>query len=244
VNESYIETEIRQVSSFERVSILGNTCRAQVFINQGEQEGLTIEAPPAYLDRLRSEVKDGKLTVRLHGSWRQELVDALTTCLNRPHIVYRLNVRRLNSLEVQCAYRVQASRIETLHLRLRLNGTGNFKLEQLSAQSLDVHHSGAGILSISGQVEGQSIVIDGAGSYLALGLDSQQARVRLSGAGLARVRVRRKLDARLSGVGILEYSGSPTVSKRISGSGRVVRIANAGEQDHEPSNEYGTSLKA
>jgi hypothetical protein len=230
MNTTHIQAETRQVSSFDRVSIRGNTCSAQLFISQGEQEDLTIEAPPEYLNRLHSQVKDGKLTVRLRGSWLQELEDALTTCMNRPHIVYHLKVCELTSLEVQCAYRVHASRIETPYLRLRLNGTGDFKLDWLSAESMQVHHSGTGTLRISGQVEQQSVVLDGVGSYLALGLESRRARVRLSGAGLARVRVSEELDASLRGVGALEYSGQPRISQRISGAGRVVHIVNASEQ--------------
>jgi hypothetical protein len=230
MNTTHFQTEIRQVSGFEQVSIRGNTCSAQLFINQGEQEGLTIEAPPEYLNRLHSQVKDGKLTLRLRGSWLQELEDALTTCMNRPHIVCHLKVRELTSLEVQCAYRVHASRIETQHLCLRLNGVGDFKLEWLSAESLEVQHSGTGTLRVSGQVEQQSVVLDGVGSYLALGLESRRARVHLSGAGLARVRVSEELDASLRGVGILEYNGQPRVSQRISGAGRVVPIVYASEQ--------------
>jgi hypothetical protein len=230
MNTTHIQTETRKVSGFERVSIRGNTCSAQLFLTQSEQEGLTIEAPPEYLNRLHSQVKDGKLTVRLRGSWLQELEDALATCMNRPHIVYHLKVRELTFLEVQCAYRVHASRIETQHLRLRLNGAGDFKLNWLLAESLEVHHSGTGTLRISGQVEQQSVVIDGLGSYLALGLESRRARVRLNGAGLARVRVSEELDANLRGVGVLEYNGQPRVSQRISGPGRVVHIANVSEQ--------------
>jgi len=150
---------------------------------------LIIEAPPEYLNRLHSQVEDGKLTVRLRGSWLQELEDALATCMNRPHIVYHLKVRKLTSLEV--------------------------------------HHSRTGTLRISGQVEQQSVVLDGVGSYLALGLGSQRTHVRLYGAGLARVLASEQLDASLRGVGVLEYSGHPAVNPRISGPGRVVHIDSA-----------------
>jgi hypothetical protein len=229
VNKRYTQTETRQISDFDQVSIKGNTCSAQVLITQGQQEGLTIEAPPEYLDRLRSEVKDRKLTVRLQDSWLQELEDALATCLNRPHILYRLTVRQLTYLEVQCAYIVHSSRIETPHLHAKLNGTGDFKLDWLWAETLEVHHSGSGTMRISGQVEEQTVVLNGVGSYLAPRLDSQRALVRISGTGLARIQVSQTLDARLRGVGILEYSGHPTVSKRISGPGQVLHIADVGK---------------
>lgn len=224
MNKTHTETETRQISDFDQVSIQGLAYSAQLIISQGEQEELTIEAPPDYLDRLRSEVKDRKLTVRLRGGWLQELEDALATCLNRPHIVYRLKVRELSHLEVQCAYSIHASRIETPHLHIKLSGSGDFKLDWLVAETLEVHHSGCGTMRISGKVEEQTVVLNGVGSYIAPSLDSQRARVRMTGTGLARIQVSRALDAVLRGVGSLEYIGNPAVSKRISGPGQVLHI--------------------
>lgn len=224
MDRAYTETETRQVCDFDQVSIRGNTCNAQILICQGEQEGLAIEAPPEYLRRLRSEVKHGKLSVRLQGSWLQELEEVLATCLNKPHIVFRLQVRRLTSLEVQCAYSVHAPRIETAHLQIKLNGAGDFKLDWLETERLEVHHSGSGTMRICGQVEEQYIVLNGVGDYMAGGLDSQYAQVRIHGAATARMQVNQALDASLRGIGILEYSGGAVVRKHISGMGKVMFI--------------------
>ena len=226
----YTETESRQVGGFDKVLIKGNTCSAQLFITQGEQEALTIEAPPEYMHRLRSEVKDGKLTVRLHGSWLQELEDALTTCVNRPHICYRLLVTQLTSLEVQCADKIYIPGLETPYLQLKLNATGDFRLDNLSTDKLDVSHSGSGCLRIAGQVEEQVVVLNGVGSYIARDLISQRARVRMAGTSSAIIRVSQVLDATLRGVGILEYSGHPIVSKRIYGPGQVLRVPDIRER--------------
>lgn len=230
MNKPYIETETRQILDFDKVSIKGNTCSAQLFITQSQQEGLIIEAPPEYLARLRSEVKDRKLTVRLQGSWLQELEDALSTCLDRPQIIYRLTVRKLTYLEVQCAYSVHSSRIETPHLHVKLKGTGDFKLDWLTAETLEVHHFGSGVMRISGQVERQIVELNGAGSYIAPTLESLHARVRMRGVGTAQVHVNQSLEASLRGVGSLKYSGHPTVSKRIFGPGQVLRVANVSEE--------------
>lgn len=225
-----IQTETRQVSGFERVSIRGLTCSAQLTLTQGEREGLTVSAPPEYLQRLRSEVKDRKLTIRLAGNWLQELEYALTNWLNKPPILYRLDVRELTYLEVQCAYLVHAPRIETPHLIVKLNGDGDFRLDWLSAERLEVHHSGSGMLRISGQVEEQSVVLNGVGSYMAPKLDSQLARVRMRGVSSARMHVNQSLDATLHGVGVLEYSGTADVHKRISGPGQILHIAKRREE--------------
>lgn len=216
--------ETRPVSDFDRVSVRGNTCSAQLFITQGEQESLTIEAPPDYLRRLHSGVKDGRLSVRLEGSWLQELGDALATGFNRPPIIIHLGVRELKALEVQCASMVDLARLETPQLALKLNGAGDFRLNGLESGRLEVHHTGTGVLQISGRVEEQVIVLNGVGSYHASGLDSQCTSIRMAGTGFARIRASQTLDVTLRGPGILEYSGHPTIIRRISGLGRIIHI--------------------
>jgi hypothetical protein len=220
MNETH--TQNRPVSDFNQVSIRGNTCSAQLILTQGEYEGLMIEAPPEYLHRIHSDVKNRKLTIRLEGSWLQELEDAISSCLNKPHIVYRLTVRELTYLAVQCAYSVHLSGLETPHLQVKLNGTGDFRLDWLSAETLEVHHSGSGAMEVSGHVEEQNVTLNGVGSYIAPSLESQHARVRIMGAGTARVHAIQTLDIGLRGVGILEYCGNPAVSRQISGPGQVL----------------------
>lgn len=224
MNSTYAEKVIRQVSGFDQVSIRGNTCSAQVFITQGEGESLAIEAPPDYMSRLHSQVIDGKLTVRLEGSWLQGLQDALATGFNRPQLIYRLGVRQINYLEVQCAYFIHSPKIETPHLRVKLNGTGDFRLDWLSAKTLEVYHSGSGTVQLSGQVDDQTVVLNGIGSYIAPGLDSQRAHVRMTGTGMARIHVDQALDATLRGVGCLEYSGDAIIRTQVSGPGQIFKV--------------------
>jgi hypothetical protein len=222
---SEILTETRDVSGFNQVSIRGNTCSAEVVITQGDREGLTIKAPAEYLRRIQSRVAKGKLTLRLVGTWLEELQDALSTCMNRPKIVYILYVSDLTGLEVQCASIVRVERIETPHLFIKFDGTGDFRLGWLAAESLDVHHSGLGMMRIAGQVEEQSVLLNGVGSYNAAELASQRARVRLTGAGMVRLHVTHSLDATLRGTGSLRYSGNAQVHKHVSGPGQILHVS-------------------
>lgn len=61
---------------------------------------------------------------------------------------------------------------------------------------------------------------------MAFGLDSQRARVRLTWTGRACLHVAQELDATLRGMSLLEYSGEPKVSYRISGTGQVLHRVN------------------
>jgi hypothetical protein len=108
-----------------------------------------------------------------------------------------------------------------------MNVMGGFRLDWLSAESLDLQHAGTGTVRISGQVSEQKIILSGVGSYLAPDLASQRARVHIRGTGIARIQVHQALEATLHGVGVLEYSGNPTVSKRISGVSQIRHIVGA-----------------
>ena len=99
-------------------------------------------------------------------------------------------------------------------------------MDWLLAKRLDVHHNGTGIMRIAGQVDEQTVVLNGVGGYITPGLCSQRARVHMNGTGNVQVHVEQALDATLRGVGILEYSGNPSVNQRISGAGQVLKVAN------------------
>jgi hypothetical protein len=81
--------------------------------------------------------------------------------------------------------------------------------------------SGAGNVKLAGAVETQEITLSGLGNYDAPDLESQAARVRISGAGGTSIWVHDRLDVVISGAGNVEYFGSPEVSKDISGVGNV-----------------------
>jgi len=221
-----IQIENRTVSGFDRVAIRGLTCTAQLFITQGKKEELTIQAPEVYQHRIRSDVEAGKLTIRLEGGWLQELQDALAANLSKPLIIYRLRLRDLTSLDVQCANRIYSPRIETPQLLIKFNGAGEFRLDDLSAKTLEVQHSGSGSIYLSGHVDEQAIQLNGVGCYIAPGLNSQRASVRSSGAGTIRLHVNQEMNANLRGVGILEYSGEAAIRKKISGMSQIVHLKN------------------
>ena len=63
--------------------------------------------------------------------------------------------------------------------------------------------------------------ISGSGTYDGVALDSQDARVGVSGSGRAEVTVTGTLDATISGSGSITYDGGPSVTSEVSGSGSI-----------------------
>ena len=128
-------TESREVSNFDRVFLRDY---GELVITQGEQESLTIETHPDVLPQIKTEVRDGKLDIRIGGSWLDKLGHALSTGLTRQWIKYSLTVKKLTGLEISGAARVKASDIETDRFALKLSGTGQVNIEALSAEVLEV----------------------------------------------------------------------------------------------------------
>jgi len=187
-----------------------------VHIEQGEREGLRIEAEDNLLRYIETEVRGGRLEIAHRRG---------TRLLNTQPIDYWVTVRELDAVSVSGAGNVEVGDVQAGRLTIRLSGAGNVQIADLEAQTLDVTLSGAGGLSVEGgQVERQEVVLSGAGDYRAEDLDSGETTVRLSGLGSATVRVRVRLDVTISGAGSVRYAGNPEVEQQISGVGRVQRI--------------------
>jgi hypothetical protein len=213
-----------EVRDFNEVIVRGDLCSAELVINQGENESLSIEAEPQIVRRLDVAVRNHKLIIRLGGSWLERLVDKLTESLMGPNMVLRLQLRELRSLDVVCVGLVKAPSIETESLWINQGGAGQLAIDDLIAQNLTVDQSGAGVIKIAGQVERQIIRSSGVGRYVAPRLKTQLTEARVTGSSLVQVHARGSLDTVVTGIGRIEYAGNPQVRTRVIGTGSVVRI--------------------
>ncbi len=218
-----VRTETREVSDFDRVTLTGF---GELFITQGDEESLTIEAPQEILDRIRTDVIDGKLILRFSRNWLDWIGDLLTVGFAGKRVKYALTVKQLTSLAIMGACRVQVAEIETDRLALVLSGAGEVIIESLDAEQLNVDLPGAGKIGVAGRVTEQKVTINGAGSYDAPKLESQKVKATLQGLGSATVWAVEELDAKIRGVGSVSYYGAPKVSKEITGPGSVNSLGN------------------
>lgn len=167
-------------------------------ITQTGSESLTIEAEDNIMPLLTSEVHGNSLRIGTE--------PGAHFSPKRP-IRYILTVKDLSAI--------------------RISGAGNVETASLGTPSLRLELSGAGNATCAGEVRSQDIRISGAGSYRGDDLASSTARAVISGTGSAHLRVSERLDARVSGVGSIVYSGNPVVSKSVSGVGRISQRSQA-----------------
>lgn len=213
-----------EVRDFDEVIVRGDLCSAELLIEQGENESLSVEAEPQIMRRLDVTVRNRKLIIRFGGSWLERLVDKLAESLTGPNMVIRLQVRELRSLDVVCVGLVRAPTIETASLWINQGGAGQLFIDDLIAQKLVVDQSGAGMIKIAGRVEKQVVRSNGVGRYAASRLRTQKTEARLTGSSLVQVHARGSLDAVVTGIGRVEYTGDPLVRTRVTGTGSVIRV--------------------
>ncbi|MCL2105835.1 MAG: DUF2807 domain-containing protein [Oscillospiraceae bacterium] len=101
-----------------------------------------------------------------------------------------------------------------------ISGAGTIQGE-VDCERLKVSLSGAGSFKISGQCAQADISLSGAGAFEGKELVAQDARVSVSGVGSVYIYTEKTLDARLSGVGNINYGGNPRITEKKSGLGTL-----------------------
>jgi hypothetical protein len=219
------EAETRQVGEFDRILVLVPNMENELVIRQGERESLVIDGCcPDLLARIKTEVRDGELRIRIAGSWTDLLKDALSTSLTREHIRYTLTVRQLTSLDVDGIMYIKAERLDTERLGLRVRGLGQVDFDSLSAQRLQVDVTGACQVNLRGNVVEQRVIVSGMAGYHAGDLESRKAFIRLNGPGQATVWATDDLEVTISGLGSVAYYGAPRLRQNVMPMGRVVSL--------------------
>jgi hypothetical protein len=113
--------------------------------------------------------------------------------------------------------------IEAEELRINLSGAGAIDLD-IDTRSVKIEMSGAGVIILSGSTDIQEAHLSGAGGLMAEKLQSKECDIHLGGIGGANVYVTEKLEASITGIGGIQYSGNPQlIEKQITGLGKIVR---------------------
>lgn len=203
----------RDVSGFDKIQVDG---AYDLYITQGKEFSLRIEAEPEILEKIQTEVKDGRLKV---GDKKHKIRIGFFKSKARKIYVTLPELKEL-CLNGSSDVRGQ-NKFKTGDLRLEVNGAGDVELE-LEARDVDANIRGAGDIKLKGSADKFDISIAGSGDVSAYDLASQKTTVNISGAGDCRVNASQELAVNIAGSGDVSYQGSPkVVTKNVSGVGRV-----------------------
>lgn len=216
-----MRTEKREVSNFNQISLRGY---GELFITQGEQESLTVQADEDELLNIKTDVVDGKLRINIITDWVEKISSFFSKGFYSQRIRFDLTVKELTNLDIIGAARVNVKGLQGEEFAVRLGGAADITIESLKTERLKAELPGAGLLKIAGKTIDQSVTVSGAGAYEAPHLESQSANIQLTGLGKATVWVVEELEATLIGLGSIEYYGNPKITKSVQGLGSVTGL--------------------
>jgi hypothetical protein len=212
-----LTAEAPPVGPFSRVEVSGH---AHVVLVQGEKEAVTVEASPKAGARVRVRSSNGRLVIDTHDGER-----GINLFGGGRAPTVTIYFRQLEEIELSGAVKVRAEALRADVLRIDASGAATVEIEQLQVRALVFEASGAIKAELAGTATEQETSISGAAVYRADKLKSQSASISVSGAGKAIVNAERKLDAKITGAGVVEYIGDPAVTQRVSGAGKITRRA-------------------
>lgn len=203
-------TEERHVPSLKDVSL---SIPAEVYLYQGDNEELVIDAQANILDIIETEVRGKELKIKFQngiGVSRHEKIKVYITSpdFSRIHITGSGDI-------------YNETPIVTSTMDLKISGSGSIFLNDVETDVLEASISGSGNITVIGNCHDQYLRISGSGDIHNFEMISEETEVQISGSGETEIFTDDYLYAKISGSGKVFYKGNPIVESVISGSGGV-----------------------
>lgn len=219
-DQKYV-TESRQVEGYNQV-ILRSI--GQVIIQQGEKEGLTVEAEKDLMPNIVTVVENEALILDVGRGWYDRLLFGLKLSPVK-HLRYIVHVKQLRAITLAGAGTIEVGELAADRLAIEITGQGQVTIASLAAVGLTATMSGQGTVQLAGQAGDQTIRLNGMGTYDGLELEGKTGQATITGNGTIKLAVEDTLQISITGMGTVEYRGSPKVTQRITGLGAVRQVS-------------------
>ncbi len=190
-----VVTKERQAESFTGIKV---STGIDVFLKQGNNESVSVEADENLQDHIITEVRDGVLNV---------YTDANISSAERKKVY--VTVKELSSARTTSAGDIIGETpFKSDKLTLSASSAGNVKLE-VYAKEINADISSSGDITLAGEADILDADLSSAGDLNAYNLKVREADVNVSSAGDADINVSEKITARASSAGDINYQGNP-----------------------------------
>jgi hypothetical protein len=209
--EGPIVIENRSVTNFNAIS---SDISGDVFVRQDSVFKVEVRGQKNILDKLNTSVSGNQLNIKFDKNTFIGFHSTIELYISCPSIA---------SLELNGSGNLtMMNKCTSTSLNLSLSGSGKLMLTELNTNKLNSAINGSGDIVVqNGWATTFSGAISGSGSIDAMGIETDYAKVEISGSGNARLKVKQQLDIDLSGSGDIYYKGEPALNIKKSGSGKV-----------------------
>ena len=200
--------ETRDVSSFHGIDVGG---AFEVILIKSSEEKVVIEADDNLMASITTKVFGGILEIDKRDNFRSPT-----------ELIVRVYYKSLDRIDISGAASLTSDDIlNAQKLRLEASGASFIKLT-LDIESMVADFSGASKLNFEGNAKNVTLETSGACVYNAFDLETELCKIDASGAAVARVWVKERLELEASGASSVKYKGSPNIDiVRVSGAASV-----------------------
>ncbi len=190
-----VTTKERKAEYFAGVKVSSGI---DVFLKQGNNEAISVEADENLHEYILTEVRDGVLNVYTD-------VNIRDAEMKRVYVT----MKEINSVRTSSAGDVIGEGpVKSDRLRLSASSAGDIKLE-VYVNELDIDISSSGDMTLTGEASELDADLSSAGDLNAYDLKVKEADISVSSAGSADIYVSEKITARASSAGDINYKGNP-----------------------------------
>jgi len=190
-----VVTRERSTESFSGIRV---STGIDVYLKQGNNESLSVEADENLHEYIITEVRQGVLHV---------YTDANIRKAERKRVY--VTMKKIESVKTASAGDVIGeTAIKSDKLELSASSAGDIKLE-VYAREIEVSTSSSGDITLTGEADKLEADLSSAGDLNAYNLKVREANISVSSAGDADIYVTEKLVARASSAGDINYKGNP-----------------------------------
>ncbi|MCX6253122.1 MAG: DUF2807 domain-containing protein [Bacteroidia bacterium] len=184
-----------------------------VYLKQGDNEAISVEADENLHEYILTEVRDGVLNVYTEVNIREA---------ERKRVY--VTMKEVNSVRTSSAGDVFGETpVKSDRLELSASSAGDIKLE-VHAKDIEVDISSSGDITLKGDADMLEADLSSAGDLNAFDLKVREADVSVSSAGDADINVSERITARASSAGDVNYMGDPKyVDAHSSSAGGIHR---------------------
>jgi uncharacterized protein YxeA len=169
-----------------------------VYLKQGNNMSVTVEADENLHEYIITEVRDGILNI---------YTDANIRDAERKRVY--ITMKDVNSVRTTSAGDVIGETpVKTDRLELSASSAGDIKLE-VTANEIKINISSSGNMTLTGEADILKADLSSAGDLNAFNLKVREADISASSAGDADINVTEKITARASSAGDINYMGNP-----------------------------------
>ncbi len=203
----------RSVGEYDYVALAG---WFDLELVDGDEGELTLRGEENLLEYIKTEVKDGKLTIK-----QKKGVNLRPSSWNEG-ITITVPVESVDGVSLSGSGDIVGKTVlKSDNFKTSISGSGDITLE-VEAKSIDASMSGSGDMNLAGRATDFEVSVSGSGDIKAYDLEADFVEAQVSGSADIKVTATQTLRARVSGSGDITYKGNPKkIDTKSSGSGDI-----------------------